>query len=1233
MTFILQWNMNGFFRHKEELVVLIRELNPDCICLQETHFKLTDKSVLKGFNIFRHDDTSGQRAQGGVAIAFREALYTSRVQLNTPLQAIAMTVHAPEAITLCNVYLPEGAPVSRVNLESLVCQLPRPYILLGDFNAHDTLWGSTRAQCNQRGHTVTNFINDLNLFLLNNGEKTRFNSFNGTFSSIDLSISTGGLMPRLDWSVHNDLCGSDHYPILITKDGGLNHRLTQPSNWVVRRANWSLFKRNFYFKHDDNVNGVENIKTLTDNILEAADSTVPRSKGRSHRPTVPWWNEECAKAIQVRKRALRIFSKYPTATNLTSFRRLRAKARKVVKEAKRASWEKYVSDINYRTPITDIWRKIKSISGSNYHLAVSSLKEADRVLTTPPEISECFGRRLAETSCNGSYDEAFRVLKEQNETIPLTFNPRDSGEVYNDPFSLWELSSAILESRDGSPGIDTVHNAFLRNLPKEALPQMLRSLNQIWSEGSFPAPWRESIVVPILKQGKDRSDPNNYRPISLTSCVCKVMERMVNRRLVWWLERRNLLSDIQCGFRRGRSTSDHLVRTDNFIQEAFLLRQNVIGVFFDLEKAYDRVWRYKILKTLDEWGFRGNLPIFVKNFLSARVFKVRIGEYLSRFYPQENGVPQGSVLSVTLFAIAINDVAECIRSPVMGSLFVDDLAIFCRSSKLTSASRLIQLTLNKLSVWSQRNGFRFSTEKTKCIHFYRGQGVHVPPSLYLNGNELPYVENVRFLGMTLDRRLNWRDHFRILRDNCFKVLNILRFLSHSTWGADRTSMLMLYRALVRSRLDYGSIVYSSARDTYMKPLSTVHNTGLRLATGAFRTSPVLSIYADTGEPPLVNRREKLMCNYAIKILSAPNHPCYSIISRPLLLDLFNRKTRSTKPLSVRFRNLIAERNFTLAATYPTGYSNTPPWLIPRPDLRLRLTRCSKSTTMPGEYQQLFKEFRADNSECTFVYTDGSKSNTSCGCAVVSPYHGVLKAKLHPYCSVFTAELTAIRIALRSIKNSIGSFMICTDSYSALQSISVYSPGHPIVQDIQSTLLSLSKKGTTIRFAWIPGHVGITGNEKADAAAKDALRSPDTEVPLLPAEDLGNAMRNILRQNWKTQWLEIENNKLREIKADITAWQTSVRNVRREEVVLARLRIGHCVLTHSYLFTEEKTQPRCLECDCSLTVRHILTDCERYRIARVNHSLKDNLDEVLGDNPENVSRLIAFLRSTDLFNKI
>ena len=274
--------------------------------------------------------------------------------------------------------------------------------------------------------------------------------------------------------------------------------------------------------------------------------------------------------------------------------------------------------------------------------------------------------------------------------------------------------------------------------------EILHTLNQIWVEGSFPTAWRESIVVPVPKQGKDKTNPDNYRPISLTSCLCKIMERMVNRRLVWWLERRNLLSSIQCGFRRGRSTTDHLVRTENFIQEAFLLGQHVIAVFFDLEKAYDLVWRQKILNTLHEWGLRGNLPIFIKNFLADRVFRVRLGNHLSGFYTQNNGVPQGSVLSVTLFAIAINDVTECVRTPVMGSLFVDDLAIFCRSSTLASASRVIQLTLNRLGEWSNRSGFRFSAEKTKCVHFHRKRAQGPPPELRLNGRILPYSDSARF---------------------------------------------------------------------------------------------------------------------------------------------------------------------------------------------------------------------------------------------------------------------------------------------------------------------------------------------------------------------------------------------------------------------------------------------------------------------------------------------------------
>jgi uncharacterized protein YcgL (UPF0745 family) len=111
---------------------------------------------------------------------------------------------------------------------------------------------------------------------------------------------------------------------------------------------------------------------------------------------------------------------------------------------------------------------------------------------------------------------------------------------------------------------------------------------------------------------------------------------MLNRRLVWFLERHNHISSAQCGFWQGRSTRDHLARADNYVQEGFLLRQHVIAVFLDIERAYDRVSRRKILAALHKWGFRVNLPTFIQNFLSDRVFKVRIGNTLSRFYAQEN---------------------------------------------------------------------------------------------------------------------------------------------------------------------------------------------------------------------------------------------------------------------------------------------------------------------------------------------------------------------------------------------------------------------------------------------------------------------------------------------------------------------------------------------------------------------------------------------------------------------
>jgi len=177
---------------------------------------------------------------------------------------------------------------------------------------------------------------------------------------------------------------------------------------------------------------------------------------------------------------------------------------------------------------------------------------------------------------------------------------------------------------------------------------------------NFPPSWRQSHVVPIPKAGKDSSDPSNYRPIALTSCVCKVMERMVNNRLVWYLERNKLITAMQSGFRKGRSTTDQLVRLETFVTEAFIQKQHSAVIFFDLEKAYDTTWKYGILKDLHDAGLRGRLLLFISGFLSDRKFQVRVVGSYSKVCEQEMGVPQGSILSVSLFCLKINSIVKAL---------------------------------------------------------------------------------------------------------------------------------------------------------------------------------------------------------------------------------------------------------------------------------------------------------------------------------------------------------------------------------------------------------------------------------------------------------------------------------------------------------------------------------------------------------------------------------------------
>ena len=165
----------------------------------------------------------------------------------------------------------------------------------------------------------------------------------------------------------------------------------------------------------------------------------------------------------------------------------------------------------------------------------------------------------------------------------------------------------------------------------------------MWISGNVLTIWKQAITIPILKKQKDPTNPTSYRPIVLTSCTCKTLKRMINLRLTWFLESNNLLSNLLTGFWTQKRTIDQIVHIETLIREAFIRKEHLVAVLFDLEKAYNTTWPYGILKDL---GLQGRLPIFIKHFLKGRTFQTRINNTFSDPKRQEIGVLQGSILSI-----------------------------------------------------------------------------------------------------------------------------------------------------------------------------------------------------------------------------------------------------------------------------------------------------------------------------------------------------------------------------------------------------------------------------------------------------------------------------------------------------------------------------------------------------------------------------------------------------------
>ena len=1234
---IVQWNCRGILSSTEQLKIIFRDSQAKVICLQET--KLGNRQYNPGLNYSYHTSQPqpNERAQGGTGFIVHRSVKCDRIQLHTELQASAIQITLDKKITLCSLYLEprledrlfdtsgNNRQLNINDLQNLVDQLPAPFILMGDFNAKSPLWGNS--VCDRWGSLVEQFIDVNEVILLNDGSKTRHDIYHHSSSAIDLTICSAALALDYQWSVDDDLHGSDHWPIHLRYINNIPSPC--PPKWKIEEADWDEYEKSAIIesKCDDFPSPIHAYEYLCDNIEESAEKNIPKTSGLPRRPVVPWWNKDCAVARKITRTCFRRFNRSRTDDNRIAYARACAKQKRIFKKAKRSSWLRYISEITSKTPNSQIWKKIKKLQGKFVPNPLPILKVNGNYITEPKEVAEVLGKHFANISSVSQFSPEFQQIRRSTIVTPP---PSNNTEAFNIPFTMDEMLNALNNSKLTSPGEDGIRYEMIRHLPEASKFFLLDTLNGLWVSHKNPKSWKISEIVPAFKPGKDPENPRNYRPIALTSCICKLFERMVNNRLVWYLETKNLLTNRQFGFRKNCSTLDPLLMISREIQNAFAVQNQVFGVFFDLEKAYDTTWRNGILKQLASWGIGGNMFAFLNEFLTDRYLKVRVGSVTSSLYLQEEGVPQGSVLSVTLFAVAINSLIDHIPAGVQGSLFVDDFVIYCSGSTAVEACRKVQTAINKATEWADARGFKFSPQKTKAIRFTRTRKNEEIPTLLLNGNILPLEEEVKFLGVILDQKLTFGPHIKDLASRVKESLNILKVVSHFDWGADRKTLIRLYTTLCLSKIDYACQIYGSACKTNLEKLDVVHNMGLRICTGAYRTSPLLSLYVDSGLPPLSIRREELSLRYLGRSLTSKKNPNYKYVKAPVNRAV--NKPRLPKPLEVRYMNEIRDIGLSPITVAEVKYPQTPPWCQ-------ALTKvCTVAGGKSEKSDEIMKrEFleHASKHKGHAIYTDGAKTPDGVACAFVAD-EVIVKKRLPDSCSVFTAETYAILNAVKYIFN-VGSydewFIIYSDSLSVLFSLKQLAPSHHLVQEVQDWLVLLhSRKRINVRFCWVPAHVGIAGNEKADRAAKQAVSIQNISNINIPYRDFKEPIHNSVREKWQSLWNDQVNNKLKSIRPFVNKWESSNQANRRASVVLTRLRIGHTHVTHSYLLKsgEERQTPICEPCQAELTVKHILIDCPVFNYERRAASLHGrSLSEVLGNNC-NVGNLISFLKKIDYY---
>jgi hypothetical protein len=570
------------------------------------------------------------------------------------------------------------------------------------------------------------------------------------------------------------------------------------------------------------------------------DKYIPTKIIKDSHKKKPWITHRVKAAMRRRSKLYNRMKKTGKESDIRKYRNCKSQTQKL----ERTSYYSYInniiefdtSDPEKQTKQKKFWTYIKSLRKDN--TGVTPLKDNGRLFNSPTDKANIL---------NKQYMSVF--TQETSGDIPTP-----SGTPYPDMDNIVIQEQGIEKllknlNPKKATGPDNIPARILKDFAAPLAPILSIIFNRSLEEGKVPDDWCKANVTAIYKKGA-RQDPANYRPVSLTSICCKLMEHVIVSRTLSHLEQHNILHDCQHGFRAKRSCETQLLTLTHELAQSLDKRIQTDMVILDFSKAFDRVPHQRLLKKVHHYGVRGQTHKWITSFLQDRTQKVIVEGESSEVAPVVSGVPQGSVLGPLLFLLFINDLPEGLHSSTR--LFADDCILY-RQIKSAHDQSLLQEDLHTLAQWEATWGMDFHPQKCSVLRVTRSRSPFLT-DYTLKGTKLCTEQSSKYLGVDLQTDLSWKTHIdRVTK----KANNMLGFLRRNLRNTKEDTKTKAYISMVRSNIEYCSTVWNPHHKYQIDKVEMVQRRAARFTTNRYHnTSSVSDMLTKLKWDTLENRRTK-----------------------------------------------------------------------------------------------------------------------------------------------------------------------------------------------------------------------------------------------------------------------------------------------------------------------------------------------------------------------------------------